>query len=277
VERVIERDGQRLAVLDEGEGDAVVGLHGLSATRRYVLMGSNLVPRSGHRVVLFDARGHGRSSPAPGRNYSYAAMAADVEAVLDTLGIERAVLAGVSMGAHTAARMAIECPERVEGLLLVTPAFDPQAGDRRLRRWDALSAALRDGGIDGFVAALDLVRLPEGFRETVERSVRQRMDGHDDLQAVADALGLVPRSRPFESWAALAHIAAPAVVVGSRDGVDHEHPLATARRYAQEIPGARLVVEEPGRSPIAWQGGQLSRLLLALAQPDDGAVGGEPG
>jgi pimeloyl-ACP methyl ester carboxylesterase len=270
MERVIERDGQRLALADEGdgegdgEGDAVVGLHGLSATRRYVLMGSQLVQRSGRRVAVFDARGHGHSSPPRGGDYSYAAMAADVEVVLNALGIERAVLAGVSMGAHTAVRVAVERPERVGGLLLVTPAFDPQAGELALRRWDARSTALREGGIDAFVAALNLARLPESFRETVERSVRQRMDGHDDLQAVADALGLVPRSRPFESWEALRAIAAPVMIVGSRDEVDPEHPFAIAQRYAEEIPGARLVVEEPGRSPIAWQGGQLSRLLLAL-------------
>ena len=264
MEHPVERDGQRLAVLDEGDGAAIVGLHGLSATRRYVLMGSRLPQRSGRRVAVFDARGHGASSPAPARDYSYEAMTADLEAVLDELGIGSAVLAGVSMGAHTAARMAIERPRRVAGLLLVTPAFDPQADALRLGRWDSLSAALRAGGIDAFVCALELARLPQSVRETVERSVRQRMAGHDDLGAVADALSLVPRSRPFESWAQLAAIGVPAVVVGSRDEADPEHPLATARRYAQEIPGARLVVEEDGRSPIAWQGGQLARLLLEL-------------
>jgi len=50
--------------------------------------------------------------------------------------------------------------------------------------------------------------------------------------------------------------------VGSRDEADQGHPLATARRYAEEIEGAQLVVEEEGRSPIAWQGGRLSQLLL---------------
>jgi 3-oxoadipate enol-lactonase len=72
----------------------------------------------------------------------------------------------------------------------------------------------------------------------------------------------VPRSRPFESWSALGSIRAPTLVVGSRDEADHGHPLATARRYAEAIAGARLVVEEEGRSPIAWQGGRLSQLLL---------------
>jgi hypothetical protein len=57
-------------------------------------------------------------------------------------------------------------------------------------------------------------------------------------------------------------------VIGSRDEADPGHPLAVAERYAAAIPGAQLLVEDPGpppRSPIAWQGGQLSKALAALA------------
>jgi len=92
--------------------------------------------------------------------------------------------------------------------------------------------------------------------------LRQRIAAHEHPLAVADALEAVPRSRPFESWSQLRSIAAPAIVVGSRDEADPSHPLALARRYAAEIPGARFAVEDEGRSPLAWQGGQLSRLLL---------------
>ena len=56
-------------------------------------------------------------------------------------------------------------------------------------------------------------------------------------------------------------------MVGSRDEADAGHPLAVAERYAEAIPGARLLVEDPGppaRSPIAWQGGQLSRAIAGL-------------
>ncbi len=263
MEHAISRAGQRLAVEEDGAGEgAVVGLHGLTATRRYVLMGSRLVERAGRRVVVFDARGPGRSQPARDGDYSYAAMAADLEAVLDALAVERALLAGVSMGAHTAVRFALDHPERVSGLLLVTPAHDPAARDVRLERWDALAAGLRDGGVDGFVDAFGLDRVAEAWRETAERAMRQRMAAHEHPLAVADALGAVPRSRPFDSWDELASLRLPAVVVGSRDEADPLHPLAIARRYAETIPGARLEVEEPGRPPIAWQGGQLSRLLL---------------
>jgi pimeloyl-ACP methyl ester carboxylesterase len=254
--------GQQLAVEEAGAGPPIVGLHGLTATRRYVLMGSRLVERSGRRVVVFDARGHGASAPAPGGDYSYRALSADLEAVLDALAIERALLAGISMGAHTALRFALDHPQRVAGMLLVTPAFDPDVGAAKLAGWDALAKGLREGGIDGFVTAFGLERLAPTWRETVERAMRQRLAGHEHLDAVADALNAVPRARPFESWSELAAVSAPVVVVGSRDGADVQHPLAVARHYADAIPNARFAVEDEGQSPLAWQGGRLSRLLL---------------
>jgi 3-oxoadipate enol-lactonase len=262
MELAIERDGQLLAAEEAGEGPCVVGLHGLTATRRYVLMGARTLERSGRRVILYDARGHGASSPAPGRSYGYAELSDDLAAVLDATGADRALLVGASMGAHTAVRFALAQPERVGGLALITPAYDPDRFGAGLERWDALARGLRERGIDGFVEAYGVERMPGAWRETVERVLRQRLAAHAHLDAVADALGEVPRSRPFERWQDLAAIAARTIVVGSRDEADPEHPLAVAEAYAAAIPGARLVVEEPGRSPIAWQGGQLSRLLL---------------
>ena len=64
-EQLIEAGGVRLAAEEHGHGTPVVLLHGLTATRRYVVMGSKALERSGHRVISYDARAHGRSSPAP--------------------------------------------------------------------------------------------------------------------------------------------------------------------------------------------------------------------
>ena len=79
----LEHDGQAIAYEEHGEGPLVVGLHGLTATRRYVLMGSHTLERSGRRVLLYDARGHGASAPAAGGDYSYAAQAGDLAALID--------------------------------------------------------------------------------------------------------------------------------------------------------------------------------------------------
>ncbi len=267
----IQTGGVTLSGERAGEGVPIVLLHGLTATRRYVVMGSRSLERSGHLVVSYDARGHGRSSPAPApSDYGYELLAADLLAVLDELGLERAVLAGASMGAHTALALALAAPERVAGLVLITPSFDPDdpRAESELARWDALARGLREGGVDGFVAAYDLDEVPEAWRATVETVLRQRLSAHEHPLAVADALEAVPRSHPFERIEQLDALRMPTVVVGSRDEADPGHPLAVAERYAAAIPGARLVVEqatEPARSPIAWQGGQLSRVIAELA------------
>jgi pimeloyl-ACP methyl ester carboxylesterase len=254
-----------LYVERSGEGTPVVLLHGLTATHRYVVMGSKSLQRAGHDVVAYDARGHGASDPAPEPEaYTYEDLAQDLLSVLDEAGFERAVLAGASMGAHTALRVAMDHPERVAGLVVVTPAYDPESWPGDLARWDALSEGLRHGGVDGFVEAYG-DEGPEKWRETLRTVLRQRLSAHEHQDAVADALRAVPRSRPFAARDDLRAIAAPTVVVADRDEPDPGHPLATAQLYASLIPGARLVVEEEGQSPIAWQGGQLSKVIASVA------------
>jgi pimeloyl-ACP methyl ester carboxylesterase len=257
-----------LYVEEGGEGAAVVLLHGLTATHRYVVMGSKALERAGHRVIAYDARGHGRSDPAPSPEaYRYEDLAADLERVMDERDVARAVLAGASMGAHTLLRFALERPERVAGLVAITPAYDPVTNGepQRLARWDALADGLRSGGVEGFVRAYGEPAVPEAWRETVVKVLRQRMSAHEHPDAVADALRAVPRSRPFGTLHDLEAIEAPTVIVADRDEADPEHPLSVGEDYARVIPDAELVVEEPGRSPIAWQGGQLSKVIAQVA------------
>jgi len=269
LERSIPGAGVMLAAGEDGEGIAVVLLHGLTASRRYVVMGSNALQRGGHRVIAYDARGHGSSQPAPAPDaYGYDELSADLLSVLDELGLERAVLAGASMGAHTILRVALDAPERVAGLVAITPAYDPVSSAhaaRRLRRYDTLSDALREGGIDGYVAAYGVDRLPPAWRGSVETFLRQSLARHEHLDAVADALRALPRSRPFEDLHALEQIECPAVVVASRDEADPGHPLALGEDYAALLPQGRLEVEPQGSSPLAWQGGRLSKVIAGLA------------
>jgi pimeloyl-ACP methyl ester carboxylesterase len=261
-----------LYVTEAGEGTPVVLLHGLTATNRYVVMGSKALERAGHRVIAYDARAHGQSDPAPSPDaYRYEDLRDDLVRVMDERGIERAVLAGASMGAHTLLRLALEQPERAAALVVITPAYDPdEFGDPdSLARWDALSEGLRTGGVEGFVEAYGDPGVPENWRETVFRVIRQRLAAHEHPEALADALRATPRSRPFPSIDSLTAIEVPTVVVADRDEADPGHPLAIGEAYAEAIPNAELLVEEEGKSPLAWQGSQLSKVIADVAERAD--------
>jgi pimeloyl-ACP methyl ester carboxylesterase len=256
----IERHGRWIRGDAVGEGTPVVLLHGLTATRRYVVHGSNRLARRAHRQLSYDARGHGQSDPAPqGEGYAYPELVADLDALVKSEIIDRPfVLAGHSMGAHTAVAYALENAERVAGLVAISPVFNGFIDDPALAGWDRLAEGLEQGGVDGFMAAFDRDQDP-AWRETVVRFTRRRMLEHRHLDAVGRALREVPRSAPFEAMSELEFVDAPTLVVASRDVADPGHPYAVAAAYAERIPRARLVSEAEGESPLPWQGGRLAR------------------
>lgn len=256
-----------LVVEEAGEGPPVLLAHGLTATRRYVVHGSRLLQRSGHRVVSYDARGHGASSPASSSHaYTYADLVDDLRAVMDAAGIERAVLAGASMGAATMLAFALRHPERVTALVQITPAHLglPQADPAQLARWDDLADGLERDGPDGFMRAYGDPPVEDRFRSLVTQAIRQRIEQHRHPRAVADALRAVPRSQAFDGPGALERVLVPTLIVASQDRLDPEHPLAVAQEYARLIPRSEIVSEDPGSSPLAWRGTQLSRAILAF-------------
>lgn len=252
----------------EGEGPPVVLCHGLTATRRYVLHGSRALARAGHRVVTYDARGHGESDPAPtGEGYGYPRLVEDLERVVaDQLGEERFLLGGHSMGAHTAAAYALRHPERIAGLVLIGPTHTADDADpSSLEYWDGLAAALESGGIDGFVAHIaEKQETDPRWRDSVARFTRERMLRQEHPGALVAALRQVPRSRPFGSLEELRSLGVPALVVASNDDADPGHPYAVAAAYAEALPRAELLSEGEGESPLAWQGGKLSRAIAAF-------------
>jgi pimeloyl-ACP methyl ester carboxylesterase len=247
-----------------GEGPPVVLCHGITATRRYVLHGSKALPRAGYEVITYDARGHGESEPAPvGEGYGYPRLVADLERVVDSeVGDEQFLLAGHSMGAHTAAAYALRHPQRLAGLVLIGPTYMGAIEPASLEYWDGLAAALEADGVDGFVAYIgEKQGIDPRWQESVLRFTRERVRLQRHPQALVEALREVPRSRPFGSLEELAGLDVPALVVASNDEADPGHPYAAASAYAEALPATRLVSEEAGESPLAWQGGKLSRVL----------------
>ncbi|HSS41894.1 MAG TPA: alpha/beta hydrolase [Solirubrobacterales bacterium] len=250
-----------------GEGPPVVLCHGITATRRYVLHGSKALARAGYEVIAYDARGHGESDPAPvGESYGYPELLGDLERVVAAqVGDGRFLLGGHSMGAHTAIAYALRHPKRVAGLALIGPVYTGAIEPSSLEYWDGLAAALEAGGVDGFVRYIDEVQgIDPRWRDSVLRFTRERLELQRHPEALAVALREVPRSRPFGSLDELGDLEVPALVVASNDDADPGHPYEAAAAYAEALPNARLLSEGEGESPLAWQGGKLSRALAGF-------------
>jgi pimeloyl-ACP methyl ester carboxylesterase len=119
-------EGYRLSYDEYGSGDRpVVLIHGLLMNRHmFERLGPALADR-GHRVIAIDLLGHGRSDrPEDLQRYSMPLFAYQVNALLDHLGVETAVVGGTSLGANVALQMAVRFPERVEGLFIEMPVLD---------------------------------------------------------------------------------------------------------------------------------------------------------
>lgn len=263
----IEADGQRLAGEELGEGPSVVLVHGLTATRRYVVHGSRALPRKGHLTISYDARGHGASEPAPaGQGYGYEWLTGDLEAVIgDRAGGGPVVLAGHSMGAHTAASYALAHPDRVAGAVFAGPvSIGLEPPPEVLAEWDELADGIARG-VDGFIETIDRQGLSPEWRDRILRFSRARMEQHRHLDAVAQAVRDVPRSVPFDGLGELEGLELPVLVVASHDVADPSHPYAVSEAWAEALPMARLISEAEGEAPLAWKGGKISREIAAFA------------
>jgi pimeloyl-ACP methyl ester carboxylesterase len=177
------------------------------------------------------------------------------------------VLGGHSMGAHTSVAYALAHPGRVAGLVVIGPVYTGFTDPEAVEPWDRLADGLDRAGVDGFMEEFDRGLDPR-WRDTVLRFTRERMNEHRHPDAVARALREVPRSAPFEAIPDLELLDVPALVVASHDVADPGHPYSVAAAYAEALPAARLISEDEGSSPLAWQGGRLARAVAEFAATD---------
>lgn len=254
----------------EGEaGPVACLLHGFGGSAR------NWRPqlrglRERARPAAFDLRGHARSeAPAGAAAYAPERFVADLGRVLDHLGVERAVVGGLSMGAGIAARFAAAHPERVRGLVLMALPPGADAGTRQ-RSWAlAFADAIEREGLEA--AGARYAWGPEsGLDPAAARMVKLGFAEHAP-HAIAHTLRGLLAVQP--GWRELAERLAPLgrpvlIVVGERDPVSRRpcEGLASALPGAELVlvPGAGHVVNLEARDAVNEA---LLRFLAAL--PDE--------
>ncbi|HBL25370.1 MAG TPA: hypothetical protein DD490_00875 [Acidobacteria bacterium] len=229
-----ESTGTRLFAVEDGAGPAVVVmLHGGMASHVASLpLVAPLIPR--FRVVTPDVRGNGRSRD--GSPLTFDRLADDVAALLDHLGVERAVIGGVSGGAGVALRCALRHRERTAGLVLVKPVHGGEelgytaAQKQTFAGMDAVAGRALDEGVQ--VLRPLYANLPPEIREKALAMI----EGFDAASVVATSHFIASGAQPFTTAADLEAISLPTLLVR---GDDPLHPAEVSDLYARHLPQCR--------------------------------------
>ena len=242
--------GVELAVSDSGRGVPLFWGHGFASSRAQEARGAlldfgELAAR--HRVVRWDARGHGESGggldPA---EYTWDNLGRDLPALADARDVSRFVASGVSMGAATALHAAALEPDRVAGLVLVLPptAYETraaQAGEYR-RGADLVERE----GVDCYVEQANAEPVPEILRSFAAGYRFTPAVTPERLPAVLRGAGASDLPAPE----VVREVAVPVLILAW--DTDPGHPLATAERLAELLPDAELHVARRLREVTSW-------------------------
>ena len=227
MKHVSRADGTRIAYEvhnPTASGIPLVMTHGFSATS--AMWEPNIAALSKDRPVLtYDQRGHGQSdAPKDPTAYSEAASVADIDALIDALGVPRVILLGMSLGGYLSLAYHLAHPDRVAALILqdTGPGYKSDAPREAWNRvCDSMAAKVRDGGSTG--GASPEVTAAE----------------HRHPQALALVAEGVLKQHDARVISSLGTIAVPTlVIVGAND----TNYLAGADYMQSHIPGAKKVV-----------------------------------
>lgn len=222
-----------------------------------------------YRLVLYDARGHGRSeAPAAPEQYSMDRYVDDLRALLDHLRLEQAFIGGLSMGGMVALQFALTYQQRVRALLLCDTSasyrFIADTGEQE--RWDEfrnrLEALARDGGMEAVMRATaeNAARalepgeaFPEGVARHLENLARMDVRGYlGSVRALRERPDLEDR---------LGEIRVPTLVVAG----EHDIFLVPSIAMHDSIAGSRFVlVRGSWHGTCVWQPAAFNAAVLAF-------------
>ena len=230
-------NGVNLAVDIQGEGPAVLFVHGYPLDRR--LWAHQVATLDGFRRIAPDLRGMGQSD-APDLGYSIETYAGDLAGLLDTLGIEDAVLCGLSMGGYVALEFVRRWRKRVRALVLMDTRAEADTAEGKRGR-DTAAATAREEGAAAVAEGL----VPRMLSPAIQRASPEIVDEVRRMMAATPVAGMVGalgamRDR-LDSTDLLPGLAGlpTLVMVGADDGLT---PPTEAQAIAAAVPGARLTV-----------------------------------
>jgi pimeloyl-ACP methyl ester carboxylesterase len=198
-------------------------------------------PPPGIRLLAFDARAHGRTTPmGEPEKLCFQVFGEDLRAFLEHVGVERVIMGGISMGAALALHFSLRWPERVMGLVLSRPAWLEEPCPWNVRMFTRIATLLREHGPEAGLA--EFQRSAE-YAETlaqwpdVAQSLSLQFQSPGATERVP-RLERIIRDRPHPEREAWAKLNVPTLVLGNRR--DPIHPFEYAVELARAIPGAQF-------------------------------------
>ena len=234
-----------IAWFEAGRGDALVLVHGLAddhrAWRRAL---PDLMLQ--HRVVLYDLRGHGETTLGK-PDGSLRQLGDDLVALMDSIGLENAPIAGFSLGGTIAMRVAIDHPERVGSLMLI--ATSSRVG-RAAAEWYRQRVEMVERGDPLLRATLDrdTADVYEQSPEDLEEGLLIRRQSTADARGYGNACAAMAALNAGPLDPELGRIAAPTLIVASE--LDRHCPPKAAEIIAAGIAGSRLEIVPGAGHPI---------------------------
>jgi pimeloyl-ACP methyl ester carboxylesterase len=260
-------NGHRISYDEYGAGERpLILVHGLLMNRRmFDRLGPAMAER-GNRVIAVDLLGHGRSErPTEMSQYSMTFFARQVEALLDRLDLEDAVIGGTSLGANVTLELAYLEPKRVKGMMIEMPVLD-NALLAAAVIFTPIMIGLRFGEPLLKVVAAGARRIP---RSNPLLDIGLDWFRQDPVASEAILEGLfLGSSAPHHQFRV--QMEQPALVVGHH--ADPLHPFSDAGMLAEELPHARLI---EANSILEWRI-TPKRLDGELADFLDGVWEGKP-
>lgn len=256
----IERNGVRIHYEDVGSGPPVVLGHSFLCSGE--MWGPQVGPLSDRfRVINVDERGHGRSGPLS-ESFDLYDMVGDVVAVLDDVGVDRAVWAGLSIGGMVAMRAAITVPDRVAGLILVDSHAGPETQYKKLKYW-AMALGVRTIGVQPFLPAISKLMFGVTTRRRNPELVTAWTERFASVDVPSILLGLGALVRRDSVVDGLRSVEVPSVVIVGDE--DASLPPALSREIAAALPNASLeIIPESGHLSALEQPDAVTNAMLAF-------------
>ncbi|HEX8091969.1 MAG TPA: alpha/beta fold hydrolase [Blastocatellia bacterium] len=247
---------------DEGAGIPVIFIHAFPLNQS--MWDEQLAGLKNHcRVITIDLRGFGKSD-APDGPHSMDQMASDVRGLMAALDIDRAVLAGLSMGGYVSLAFYRNYPEAIRGLVLADTRATADAREARERRLKSAEKAEREGAraIADDMTPLLLGRSTVESRTSIVERVRAMIEANSPHAIAAAQRGMAER---LDSTAILAGIDFPTlIIVGAEDKLT---PVAEAEALRARIGGSRLrVIESAGHLSNMEQPAQFNSIMIEFIE-----------